>query len=525
MVRILVADPIAAEGIELLKELGEVDVRTGLSEDDLCEAVADYDALVVRSQTKVTERVLEAGTRLQVVGRAGVGVDNIDLEAATRSGIAVVNAPTGNIVAAAEHTIALMLAAARMIPQAHASLISGQWRRGEFTGLEIRRKTLGLVGLGRVGAEVARRANGLEMRVLAYDPFVTAAHARSMDVELASFETVLRNADYVSLHTPLTEQTRGIIGAAELALVKPSAILINAARGELIHEDALLEAIEGRQLAGAALDVFSQEPITESPLFRDPRIIVTPHLGASTREAQFEVSVEVAEQVRLTLEGKPARHVVNAPFVAPETHAVVAPFLDVAVRVGSLVAQLAQGRVQGVQVQYDGDIGEYETNLLRAAVLVGILGRTSEQRVNVVNAHLIASQRGLEVVEKRGGSAGDLVSLLTVELITDQGASRVSGTVLRQATHIVRVGDYWLDFAPTDGYLLITEHRDQPGMIGAVGTICGRNDVNISFMEVGRLEPRGRAVMILGLDDPLAEAVLAEINQVSGVENARVVQA
>ena len=334
MARILVADSIAAEGIELLKELGEVDVRTGLSEDELCEAVADYDALVVRSQTKVTERVLEAGVRLQVVGRAGVGVDNIDLEAATRSGIAVVNAPTGNIVAAAEHTIALMLSAARMIPQAHASLISGQWRRSEFTGLEIRRKTLGLVGLGRVGAEVARRANGLEMRVLAYDPFVTAAHARSIDVELASFETVLRNADYISLHTPLTEQTRGIIGAAELALLKPSAFLINAARGELIHEDALLEAIEARQLAGAALDVFSQEPITESPLFRDPRIIVTPHLGASTREAQFEVSVEVAEQVRLTLEGKPARHVVNAPFVAPETHAVVAPFLDVAVRVG-----------------------------------------------------------------------------------------------------------------------------------------------------------------------------------------------
>ncbi|PZC46894.1 MAG: D-3-phosphoglycerate dehydrogenase [Chloroflexi bacterium] len=524
MARILVADSIAAEGIELLKELGEVDVRTGLSEDEICEVIGEYDALVVRSQTKVTARVLETGAKLQVVGRAGVGVDNIDLEAATRSGIAVVNAPTGNIVAAAEHTIALMMAAARRIPQAHASLTSGQWRRSEFTGIEIRKKTLGLVGLGRVGTEVARRANGLEMHVLAYDPFVTAAHARTLDVELASFEEVLRTADYISLHTPLTEQTRGLIGGAELAMTKTTAILVNCARGELIDEQALLEAIQGGTLAGAALDVFSKEPMTESPLFGDERIIVTPHLGASTQEAQYEVSVEVAEQVRLTLEGKPARHVVNAPFVAPETHAVVAPFLDVAVRVGGLVSQLAEGRVQSIQIQYDGDIGEHDTNMLKAAVLVGIMGRTSEQRVNVVNAQLIASQRGLEVLEKKGGGAGDLVSLLTVEMVTEQGTSKVSGTVLRNTAHIVRIGEYWLDFAPVDGYLLITEHRDQPGVIGAVGTVCGRNDVNISFMEVGRLEPRGRAVMILGLDDPLADALLDEINQISGVENAQVVQ-
>lgn len=523
MARILVAEPIAAEGLDLLRTAGQVDVRTGLSPQQLAECIGEYDVLIVRSQTKVTAELIEAGKRLQVIGRAGVGVDNIDLQAATRGGIAVVNAPTGNIIATAEHTIALLLALARHVPQACASLKQGQWRRKDYVGVQLRDKVLGIVGLGKVGSEVAKRVRSLEMRILAYDPFVSESYARSLGVELATKEDVLTRADFITLHTPLTEATRKLIGKAELAMMKPTAFLINAARGPLVDEDALLDAVQSGKLAGAALDVFSREPLTESPLFGSERIIVTPHLAASTTEAQQEVSREIAEQVLLVLRGQPARHVVNVPFLPPETHAVVAPFVEVAAKVGSLAAQLCEGQLGTITLRYEGEIAEHDTSILKAGALVGILGPVSEERVNLVNANLIASQRGLKVVESKGGTSEHYTNLLTVELATSQGITVVAGTSVRGESHVVRIDSYWLDFVPAEGYLLVIDHRDRPGMIGAVGSVTGAHDINISFMEVGRLEPRGHAIMVLGLDDPVPEDVLEEIRAIPGIDSAKVV--
>ncbi|MDP6495059.1 MAG: phosphoglycerate dehydrogenase, partial [Dehalococcoidia bacterium] len=340
MPKILVADPVAPEGVELLRTQGEVDVKLRLDPKDLLSIIGGYDALVVRSETKVTAEVIEAGERLQVVGRAGVGVDNIDLDAATQRGIAVVNAPTGNTIAAAEHTIAMMMALARNIPQANESLRRGEWTRSAFTGIEVRNRVLGVIGLGKVGTEVARRAMGLQMRALGYDPFVSQEQANLLGIELASLARIFQESDFICLHTPLTESTRGLIGEKEIATMKPTVRILNIARGELVDEDALFKAVEEGRVAGAALDVFSKEPPVDSPLLMNGKIIVTPHLGASTEEAQTEVAREVAEQVIAVLQGHSARYTVNAPFVLPETQAILAPYMDAATYAGKLATQL-----------------------------------------------------------------------------------------------------------------------------------------------------------------------------------------
>lgn len=523
MPKVLITDNVAAEGIDLLKRQVPVDVRRGLSPAELVDAIGDYSALVVRSETKVTEPIIEAGRNLKVVARAGIGVDNIDLDAATRAGVAVVNAPIGNTVAAAEHTMALMLALARNVPQAYASMKQGEWQRSAFMGIEVRNKTLGIVGLGRVGSEVARRAAAFGMRLIAYDPFVAPDFAARLGVSVMPLEELLPQSDFVTLHTPLTPGTVGLMSASNLALLKPGARLINVARGELVDDGALLDALENGSLAGAALDVFADEPPGDLPVLRHPGLLATPHLGASTQEAQREVAIEAAEQVLAILDGKPARNTVNAPFVSPEVHDILAPYAAVASMVGRLLTSLAERQFVGVTLAYQGEIAGYNTAILKAAALVGLLSPVSGEIVNMINAPVLAQQRGLQITEQTASDSREYTSMITATLHTTGADLTIAGTSLRNEPHLVRVNDYWMDVAPSTPYLLFVDSRDEPGTIGAVGTVAGRSNINISFMEVGRITPRGEAMMVVGLDDPATEAVLAEIRALPQIANARVV--
>ncbi len=522
--KVLISDPVSEEGIEILRQHAEVDVRLGLKEDELVATIGDYEAIVVRSQTRVTDKVIQAGKKLQVIARAGAGVDTIDVDEATRRGIAVVNAPTGNTISAAEHTIALMLALSRHIPQANAKLKSGVWQRTEFMGTEVRDKTLGIIGLGNIGSEVAKRAHGLEMKLIGYDPFISDDHAKKLQVKLVPLEELIRESDYITLHVPVTAQTKGLIGKKQLAMMKPTVRIINCARGGLIDEEALARAVKEKRVAGAAVDVFSTEPATESVLFESDNIIVTPHLGASTTEAQMVAARMVSEQIIDIFNGQPARYAVNAPFISVETLAVLAPFVKVSHLLGKLVSQLAEGQMNAIQIKHDGEISNYDTNALKAAALGGLLESISEERVNLVNANLVAAQRGLAVVEQKEATCENYTSLITVEVTTSTGVTTVAGTVMHREPHIVRVNDYWLDIQPTGAYFLFCDHRDRPGLIGAVGKITGDADINISSMHLGRLKARGEALMVLVLDEPLPEEQRQKILSLPDVHTAKQVK-
>ena len=516
--RILVCDPIAEDGVEALRRFGaDVDVRTGLSPEQLREAVDAYNALVVRSETKVTRDIIEASRELQVIGRAGIGVDNIDVVAATEKGVVVVNAPTGNIISAAEHAVALMLSLARHIPEANASLRGGKWERSRFLGTEVRGKTLGIIGLGQVGSEVARRARGLEMRVIANDPFVPEERARVLGVELVPLDALLRESDFITVHTTLGEGTKKLIGQDELRLMKPAALIVNTARGGIVDEAALEKALREGWIAGAALDVFEKEPITKHPLFEMDRVVVTPHLGASTAEAQERVAVDVAEQIIAVLRGEPARYAVNAPLISPETYSFLAPYLPVASMVGSLAVQLCEGQMGEIEIDYSGEIAQHDLTPLKAAVVGGLLSPISEEHVNVVNVDIVAQRRGLQITEKRGPSHEIYANLITLRISTSVGETRVSGTLAHDGPHVVNIDGFWVDVPPGVGYLLACENRDRPGMIGALGTLLGEFDVNISFMNVGRQEKRGIALMVLTLDEPLTAEQLARVREIPDI--------
>ena len=522
--KVLVADHIANEGIDILRSCAQVDTKLGLKPEELIGLIGDYEALVVRSQTKVTTEVIAAGKKLQVIARAGVGVDNIDVTEATRRGIVVVNAPTGNTISAAEHTIALILCLARHIPQANALLKSGVWRRSDFIGTEVRGKTLGIIGLGNIGSEVARCARSLEMKLTAYDPFISVDYARNLEVELLSLEQLLKESDFITLHLPLTASTRFIIGAKELALVKPTTRIINTARGELIDEEALVQAVKEKRITGAAIDVFSSEPTTESILFAEDNIITTPHLGASTTEAQAMAAQDIARQIVDIFQGRPARYAVNAPFISVEALSVLTPFIRVAATAGKLAGQLVEGQMATIQIEYNGDISSYDTNALKAATLGGILEEISEERVNLVNANMVATQRGLTVVEQKEATCENYASLVTVKITTNTGVTTVAATIIRGTPHIVRVNSYWIDIVPTGSYFLLCDHRDRPGLIGAVGRITGDIDINISSMHVSRLTPREQALMILSIDEPLPETQMQQILSLPDIYSAKLVR-
>jgi D-3-phosphoglycerate dehydrogenase len=523
--KVLVADKISEEGLAALRGKAQVDIKTGLGTDEIKAIIGDYDALMVRSQTTVTADIIEAGKKLQAIARAGVGIDNIDVDAATRCGIIVINAPTGNTVSTAEHTIAMILALARNIPQANASLRAGQWRRSEFMGAELRGKTLGIIGLGNVGSEVAKRAQGFEMRLLGIDPLVSTEYAKKLQVELVDLKKMLRESDFISLHVPLNAKTRNMIGAKELAMVKPTVRIINCARGGLIDEAELVKAIEEKRVAGAAVDVFENEPITDSLLFGQDKIIVTPHLGASTAEAQVMAAKAVAEQIVDVLTGQPPRSAVNLPYIPSETLAALAPFTRLASVLCKLVYRLAEGQLKDIHIKYEGEITAFNTDVLKAAVIGGLLEDTSEERVNIVNANIIANRRGLTVIEEKYADCDNYASLLTVELTTTSGTYAVAGTILHNDSHIVRINDYWLDIVPTPGsYFLFSDHLDRPGFIGAIGKITGDADINISSMHLGRLELRGRALLVLTLDEPIDEAHQQQILAIPDVYSVKLVE-
>jgi D-3-phosphoglycerate dehydrogenase / 2-oxoglutarate reductase len=436
----------------------------------------------------------------------------------------VVNAPTGNTISAAEHAVALMLSLARNIPQANTSLKNCEWKRNEFMGVEVRGKTLGVVGLGNVGGEVARRAQGLEMKVIGYDPFVTPERARKMGVEVKTLEEIWKEADFITLHVPLIEATKNMIGSAQLAMMKPTARIINAARGGLIDEDALVAAINAGKLAGAAIDVFIEEPCTKSVLFSSPKIIVTPHLGASTNEAQTLAATEVVQQIIDVFNGQPARYSVNAPLVTAEAMNALAPYMRLASSIGGLLSYLGEGQIKSINLRYQGEVAAYDSNALKAIMLGALLGRLTEERVNMVNASMEATRRGIKVTEEKEATCDNYANLVSMEAVTSEGTTTVSGSVMRGESHIVQVNQFWIDIVPTGGWFLFSDHTDRPGLIGAVGNITGTADINISYMHLSRLAPRGEALMILALDEPLPEAQRKQILALKDVKSAKLVK-
>ncbi|MDQ3448805.1 MAG: phosphoglycerate dehydrogenase [Chloroflexota bacterium] len=508
--RILVAESLAEEGLALLRDTHQVDVRLGLTRHELLAVLPDYDALLVRSQVQVDAEAISAGKRLTVIGRAGVGVDNIDLAAATAAGVTVVNAPTGNTIAAAEHTLALLFALARRVAAADASLRRGEWRRADFTGRELRGKLLGIVGLGKIGLTVADRARALEMELLGHDPYVTEDGAAHHGVRLVPLTQLLERSDAVTIHVPLTRTTRDLIGAPELALMKPDALLINVARGGVIDEAALAEALVQGRLGGAAVDVFSSEPPTGSPLLEAPNTVLTPHLGASTEEAQTRVAVEAVQQVLEVLAGRSARYAVNAPLLTPETAQALAPYLPLARMLGQFYAQFAPD-LESLTLDVAGELAAYDASPLVAAVLGGLLENVTEERVNLVNASSVARAHGISLIERKSAEAGRYASMLTLS-----GSSSVSGTVAGSEPRLVGLAGYWVDVPPA-GHMLVTRHHDRPGTMGRIGSILGEADVNISGMHLGRSLPRADAFMILALDDPVPSATAARISELEAV--------
>ena len=523
--KILVADPLAKEGVEALKAYAEVDVKTGLDKEAIKAIIANYDAIVVRSETKVTADIIDAGKKLQVIGRAGVGVDNVDLDAATRNGVLVVNAPTGNTISAAEHTIGLMLALARHIPQANQKLKAGEWKRKEYMGTEIRNKTLGVVGLGNVGSEVAKRAIGLSMRIIAYDPFVSAEFAANLGARMVSLDDLMKESDFITLHTPLSAKTKGLIGEKEIALMKPGVRIINCARGGIIDEELLFKAVQEGKIAGAAVDVFTKEPATaDNPLLKSDKIIVTPHLAASTTEAQISAASEIAEEVIAALKGEPVRYAINIPRIPAATLAVIGPFIGVCKMMGKLLHQLGEGQMEALSIRYEGEIAKCDTSALKANIVGGLLAGSVEERVNLVNANMIAQKRGLKISETKDPACEVYTNLITIELKTTTGTLTVAGTAVRGEPRFVKVNDFWVDIIPRVGYFLFSEHTDRPGLIGAVGTILGNADINISAMHLGRLERRGNALLVLDVDEPVNEEVLKELRSLDKVQTMKLVK-
>jgi D-3-phosphoglycerate dehydrogenase len=506
-VKVLVVEPIAHVGVDRLRARHDVDERIGLSREEICDVLPGYDALVVRSQVKVDAAMIEAGPRLLVIGRAGVGVDNVDLEAATRAGIVVVNAPTGNTIAATEHTLGLLYALARRIPAADASIRRGEWKRSAFTGVELRGRTLGIVGMGKIGQAIAARARAMEMHVLAADPYLSAEQAALHGTELVELGDLLERADVVTVHVPMTRTTRGMIGAAELARMKPGSFILNVARGGIVDEAAAAEGLRSGHLGGAAFDVYTSEPPADDNPLRDaPNTVLTPHLGASTEEAQVAVSEEVADQILDVLDGRSARYAVNAPLLSPETARVIAPYVPLAELLGRFFAQFARGGTPTLTLEIAGEPAAHDAAPLVAAALRGLLESTTTERVNLVNAAYVAKSRGLTVVERRTPDASPYSARLTLSGTADGRTTVVGGTIAHGDPRIVRLDDYWIDAAPAES-MLITRHEDRPGTMGRIGLMLGEADVNISAMHLARSAPREDALMVLALDDEVPASV------------------
>ncbi len=523
MPKILVSDPVAQAGVDILANGFPVDNRQKLTPEELIAIIPEYDALVVRSETKVTKEVIAAAKNLKVIGRAGVGVDNIDVEAATQRGIIVLNAPEGNTIAATEHTVAMMLALARNVPQAYSSLQKGLWERSKFTGVEVRGKTLGILGLGRIGSGVAKRALALEMNVIVYDPFIRAEQAQALGVQIAELDEIFARADFITLHLPLTADTRKLINKAAFAKMKKGVRIINVARGGVIDEADLAEAIEKGIVAGAAIDVFEKEPVDpNNPLLKSPKVIATPHLGASTAEAQVGVAVDVAHGVLAALRGELVTTAVNMAPIPAHVMEIIRPFFNLAERMGCLSATLAPGRIQSIDVEYSGNISDVDTKMLTVAVIKGALSPFLQESINYVNAPGMAKSRGIKIKEVKFKETDNFANLIKVRVTTDKDYCCVKGTLFGREGRIVMINDYRVDFVP-QGWLMIGPHIDRPGIIGKVGTILGTRGINIASMQVGRSEKAGNQMMVLTVESAIPQDVLEQLKAVDGILGATMV--
>jgi D-3-phosphoglycerate dehydrogenase len=519
--KVLVSDKIAEVGLKMLKDAGiEAEMKTGLPEDELIKIIPEYDALVVRSETKVTPKIIEAGKNLKIIGRAGVGVDNVDLPTATKRGVIVVNSPEGNTVAAAEHTWAMLLSMARSIPQAHLKLKGGVWDKKSFKGVEVLNKTLGVVGLGKIGRRVASYALGMGMNVIGADPFVTEDYAKGLGVKLVDLETIYKDADFITFHIPKTKETLGMVNAATIAKMKKGVRLVNVARGGIINEADLYEALKSGKVAAAALDVFEKEPCDKSPLFELDNIVVTPHLGASTVEAQVNVAVDVVEQIIEVLKGGAARSAVNIPSMKPELLAPVRPYMSIAEKLGKFAAQIIKGAISRVVVEYSGEVAEHDVSPLTTILLKGLLEPSMDVKVNFVNAPLIAKERGVDITESKNKEAKDFASLISVKVKTEKGEREVGGTVFEKlGDRLVQIDGFRVDANP-QGYMLIVNNIDKPGMIGKVGTFLGQKNINIASMDVGRIKMNEKAVMVLNVDASVPDEVLSGLTKIEGISGA-----
>jgi D-3-phosphoglycerate dehydrogenase len=523
--RVLVSDNISEKGVELMKKAGlKVDVKTGLSPDELRSIIGEYHGLVIRSATKVTADVIEAAKNLKVIGRAGSGLDNVDKEAATKRGIVVMNTPGGNTITTAEHTIALMFALARNIPQATASMKEGKWEKKKFMGVELFNKTLGVVGLGNIGSQVAKRAQALQMNVIGYDPYLSDEKARELGIEKVSLEEIFARSDFITLHTPLTEDTRNLINKETIAKMKDGVRIINCARGGIVNEKDLYEALESGKVAGAALDVFEKEPPEDLTLIKHPKVICTPHLGASTREAQENVAVAVAEQIIDYLINGIIRNAVNFPSIPADEVPVLSPYIQLAEKMGAFIAQIYEGGITEATLEFRGEAQELKTKPVTIAAIKGLLEPVIPETVNFVNAPVIAKERGIEVKETMSPESGDYHSMLTLRIKANGKTHYVEGTLYgKKDPRFVRVDEFPVEIIP-EGTMLYIHNHDRPGVIGNIGSTLGKNNINIARMHFGREKPGGMAISVVSVDQDVSEEVLKELKSLPNIVDVKVVR-
>lgn len=521
--KVLVSDNISTKGVEILKNAGfQVDVKVGLSHEELKSTISDYHALVIRSATKVTSDILENAHNLKVIGRAGSGLDNVDKIAATKQGIVVMNTPGGNTITTAEHTIAMLFSVARKIPQANASMAAGKWEKKKFMGVELFNKTLGILGLGRIGSEVARRCQGLGMNVIAFDPFLSDEKAEEMGVEKVELTELFKRSDFITVHTPLTAETKNIINKNTLNLMKDGIYIINCARGGIVNEKDLLDGLNSGKVAGAAIDVFEKEPPANNPLVGHEKVVCTPHLGASTKEAQENVAVAVAEQIRDYLVTGTIRNAVNFPSIPADQVNILRPYIHLAEKMGSFAFQMFEGSIKEVVIEYRGEASNLTTSTLTAAAIKGLLSPILHDSANFINAPLIAKERGIEVKETKSGDAGDYYSMIVLNIKSAKKTFSVSGTLFsRKDPRIVKVNGFTVEIMP-EGNILFIYNNDKPGVIGNIGSLLGRNGINIGRMHFGRETPSGLAISVVNIDSPVTETIIGELKELPNILDVKV---
>ncbi|MDD5660726.1 MAG: phosphoglycerate dehydrogenase [Candidatus Omnitrophica bacterium] len=527
MIKVLVSDALSEEGLKVFKDCKEltVDVKTDLKPDALKEIIKDYDALVVRSATKVTKDVIALAAKLKVIGRAGVGLDNVDLDAATQKGVIVMNTPGGNTMSTAEHTFSMLLALSRNIAQANSSMKKGEWKRSKFMGVELYNKVLGIVGFGRIGSEVAKRALSFGMKVLAYDPFLSKQVAESIGVEIAELNKVLVESDYITVHTPLTDETRHMISDKEFGIMKEGVRIINCARGGIINELALAKALKEGKVAGAAMDVFESEPLSaDSELLKLDNVITTPHLGASTEEAQVNVAIEVAEIVRDALLGRGIRNAANYPCLEAEVCKILNPYINLGEKMGMFAGQLVEGRFLEATISYSGAITKYNLSPVTMALVKGLLTPILKETVNFVNGIALFKERGIKLLESKSAQEGEFVNLIQLDIKTDKETKSVFGTLSsNKQPRIVKIDDYYLELYPV-GELIFIRNLDKPGLIGSLGTLMGANGINIAAMALGRNQPGDKAISIWSVDNQVTPEIQDKIKKLENILTVKVIK-